>query len=388
MQPPDSLATLNGAARFLLHDTPVSLVAGQTVTVNLRVQNQSASIWQHSGRAAVYVGYKWFDQTGQSPCGVEDRRTALPRDVTPNEQVALGALLVTPRLPGNYNLVWDLVAGANWFDASLSVPVTVTAVPCEVTGWRVQSPLNPAGVVHAIDGDMFTTWDSEAPQAPGQWFRLNLGMPRIVDGVQFLSPGRGFPSGYVLSASPDGKTWNPLARVASGNAHDVVAIFAPQKIQYLQIDLLAMTETHWLMSDVLIHSATAWTASASHNPAAASRAIDNRGDTQWTSDAPQSPAMWFQIDLGRVEMVSGIALDCPAEHHADSLRITTWNASASRWQIVCEAARADLPMDVGFAATPTQFVNLQLLSAADRPWSIRRVEIEREMETWLSPAQT
>ncbi|MBI5301380.1 MAG: discoidin domain-containing protein [Chloroflexi bacterium] len=374
------------SVEFLSHDTPVSVVIGQTLTVNLRVRNTGARAWQQSGRNAVHVGFKWFDEMDRQ-IEVHDRRTALPADLAPQHSLALGALLATPKMPGKYKLAWDLIAEASTeFDAPLIVPVAVTAAPCDVTGWRAESNLNPAHVAHALDGEMFTTWDSGAPQAPGQWFRVNLGMPRVVDGVQFLSPGKGFPCGYVLNASPDGRAWNSLARVARDNAHDVVAVFAPQRIQYLQIDLLANAEASWQISDVLIHSATMWTASASHNFAAAACAIDNRDDSLWTSDAPQSPAMWFQIDLGRIETVSGIALASPAAHLPAGYRITTWNASASRWQIAYEKSRNDAPVNVSFGATPTQFVNIQLLAASDRPWSIRRVDIEREMESWLDPA--
>lgn len=377
------------SAQFLSHDTPVSVVVGQTIVVNLHLHNTSAHAWQQAGRSAVYIGFKWFDETGRHMDEVEDRRTALPRDVAPDERTVLGALLATPKMPGTYELEWDLVTERNmWFGAPLSVQITVTATPSDVTGWRVESNCNPGEVVHAIDGEMFTTWDSATPQAPGQWFRLNLGMPRMVDGVQFLSPGKGFPSGYGLHASPDGRAWNQLARVTSGNSHDVVAVFAPQKIQYVQINLLANAETSWQISDVLMHSAATWTTSASHNAAIALCAIDNRDDTAWTSDAPQAPSMWFQIDLGRIETVSGLALDAPPKHVPASFRITTWNASASRWQVAYEKSRNDAPVDVGFSATPTQFINIQLLTSADRPWSIRHARVEREMETWLGPSQT
>ena len=375
------------SAQFLSHDTPVSVVVGQTLVVNLHLQNTSERAWQQTGRSAVYVGFKWFDDTGRQLNEVEDRRTALPHDVAANERVMLGALLATPKMPGTYELEWDLVAEGNvWFGVPLCVQITVTATPSDVTGWRVESNCNPGEVVHAIDGEMFTTWDSAVPQAPAQWLRLNLGMPRMVDGVQFLSPGKNFPGGYILRASPEGRAWNQLARVACGNSHDVVAVFAPQKIQYVQIDLLARAETSWQISDVLIHSAARWTANASHNPAAASHAIDNRNDTSWSSDARQAPSMWFQIDLGRIEMVSAIALDAPAENAPASFRITTWNASVSRWQVACEKSRNDAPLDVSFSATPTQFINVQLLAASEHPWVICHARVERAMETWLSPA--
>jgi hypothetical protein len=289
-------------------------------------------------------------------------------------------------------LRWDLVAeGITWFaDAGnppLIVPVTVTALPSDVSGWRAEASHNPAEVAHALDGDSRTFWDSGTPQAPGQWFRLNLSTQRIIDGIQFLSSGRGLPVGYALRISPDGRTWKEIAQIASGNQHDVMAVFAPQPAQYLQIDLLAASPATWMISEILVHSATRWTANASHHSHNAHLAIDNLGDTAWSTDAPQATGMWFQIDLGRAEMVSGIMLDSPADENPVAFRITTWNAAASRWQIAYETTNNTAPVDVVFTTTQTQFINVQITASSGKPWAIRRARVIREMETWLGPSR-
>ncbi len=378
------------AGEFLAHDTPVNECAGQTIIVNLRLKNTGGIAWQHGGNSPVHVGYKWINSEGQPQIDVEDRRTALPRDILPGEEIALGAILSAPKTPGNYTLRWDLVAeGITWFadagGAPLSIPLTVTTVPLDVSGWRAEANVNPIRVGRALDGDPRTFWDSAAPQSPGQWFRLNLGAPRMIDGIQFLSPGKGFPAGYTLRVSSDGKTWFEIARVSANNANDVMAVFAPQPIQYLQLDLLASVPASWMISEILVHAAAAWTARASHNASAASQAIDSRTDTAWSSGAPQKIGMWFQIDLGRVETVSGLMLDTRADESPVHFRITTWNAAASRWQIAHEATNNHAPVNVIFAATQTQFINIQLLAASEQPWTIQQAHVIREMETWLGP---
>jgi hypothetical protein len=380
--------TKDWAVRFRGHDTPVSLVAGQTVAVNLRLENVGSRKWMQSGSAAAHVGYRWFDAAGAQQRDVEDRRTALPADVYPRQEIAFGAVLVAPKAPGAYNLHWDLF-GSAWFADTdhppLSVPVRVTAAPTDITGWRVESNVNPAPVARALDGDPRTFWDSGVPQAAGQWFRLNLAAPRVVDGIQFLSPGKGFPAGYVLRVSADGRTWVEVARVAAGNQYDVMAVFAPQLVQYAQIDLLGVGMSSWMISEVLVHAGIAWHADASHNPKTACRAIDNRADTAWSSGAPQMPEMWFQIDLGHAEIVSGLTLVPPADEHPASYRVAVWNASAHRWQAVAEKLSQTELLDIVFDATQTQFVNIQLLQARERPWAIQHVGVSREMERWLGP---
>jgi hypothetical protein len=382
----------NWEAEFLAHDTPVSERAGQNVLVNLRLKNAGSTVWPQSGSNPVHIGYKWFNAAGKQQLDVEDRRTSLPTDLLPGQETALGAVLVAPKTPGEYKLQWDLVAERiTWFaDAGnppLVVPVKVTELPIDVSGWRAEASVNPGQVAHALDGKPDTYWDSGTPQSPAQWFRLNLSAPRMIDGIQFLSPGSGFPAGYSLRVSGDGQTWVEITTVHADNTNDVMAIFAPQSIQYVQIDLLTGSAASWKISEILIHSAVGWTARASVNGEAASLAIDNRPETAWSSITPQAAGMWFQIDLGRVESVSGIVLDAPASDSPVNFRITVWNASASRWQIVQEVTGNNEAVDIGFAAVLTQFVGVQLTDSSASPWTIQHAHVIREMETWLGPSR-
>jgi hypothetical protein len=155
----------------------------------------------------------------------------------------------------------------------------------------------------------------------------------------------------------------------------------------VQIDLIAASpmQVPWMISEILVHPATAWSAGASHNARAANRAIDNRAETAWTSGAAQAPGMWFQLDLGRAETVSGLALVAPANEHPVGFRITVWHASANRWQVVCERTNNTALVDVSFAAVQTQFINIQLTQASTSPWAIQHARVAREMETWLGP---
>lgn len=382
------------AALFLGHDTPVSMVAGQTAQVNLRLKNVGASPWPQGGTNPIHVGYRWFDEAGKIQSEAEDRRTALPSDIEPDQEAVLGAVLAAPKAAGRYHLRWDLVAeGITWFADSgnppLVLPVCVTALPGDIDSWRVESNLNPQEVAFSLDGNTATFWDSRAPQAAGQWFRLNFSAPRLVDGIQFLSPGKGFPSAYLLRISADGKEWIEAARVDSENAYDLMAVFAPQLVQYAQIDLLtpSQSESSWMISEILIHPATAWSASASHNGEAADRAVDNLPDSAWTSGRPQEPGMWFQLNLGHEAEVSGLTLTGPAEEAPASFRVSLWDSKASQWQVVYKKQQNTEPVDIVFEPHATQFVNVQLLDAGPRPWTIQRARVVREMDEWLGPSK-
>ncbi len=378
-------------AQFLRHDTPACLTVSQMVTVNLRLKNIGSAVWPHRGNSAVQVAYRWIGADGKQRLDVEDRRTSLPYPVAINQEIALGVTLVAPRTPGIYRLRWDLLLGSdNWFSdrgkSALVVPVTVTVLPSDVNGWRVESNVNSGDVGHALDGDPRTYWDSQTLQVPDQWYRLTLPSLRRLDGIQFLSPGKGFPSGYSLYVSADGKDWIEVKRIESGNKYDVMAILAPQWVEHVQLHLLGASSSNWMISEILIHPAAEWKVKASHNSDAATLAIDNRNDTAWSSQEPQAAGMWFQIDLGREETVNGIKLIAPAEENPISYRITTWNASARRWQLGHEETNGSAAIEAAFAPTQTQFVNIQLLEASENLWTIQSIQIYREMESWLGPS--
>jgi hypothetical protein len=380
------------ATQFLAHDTPVAMVVGQTVAVNLRLKNIGASTWPQAGDLTVHVGYKWFDSAGKQRSDSHERRTALPGEIVTGEECTFGAILVAPQAPGSYTLQWDLVVeGSHWFadagSAPLAIPVRVTTVPRDMTGWRVEASENPSQVAHSLDGDPTTFWDSGVPQRLGQWFRLNLSSPRLVDGIQFLSPGKGYPASHILRISADGKTWHELARATLDEIHDLMVVFAPMQMQYAQIDLIASApmDSSWMISEILIHSAAAWTANASQNPSAAGNAIDNCAETAWTSSREQAPGMWFQVDLGRAEVISGLALVAPLNENPIGFQVTIWDAKANRWQVVSEKRDNADPVDITFSPVQSQFINIQLTQASNQVWTIQNVRVVREMESWLGP---
>lgn len=55
-----------------------------------------------------------------------------------------------------------------------------------------------------------------------------------------------------------------------------------------------------------------WSASASvsNSGELPSNALDGVFSTRWSTGQPQSPGIWFQVDMGKAQSVSSIALDC------------------------------------------------------------------------------
>ncbi|MCB0191810.1 MAG: N-acetylmuramoyl-L-alanine amidase [Anaerolineae bacterium] len=121
-------------AKYLSNDTPRQLTAGQTVTVNVKMQNAGRFQWVRGGDKPFRLGFQWYDannQMVQLPSAY-DFRTSLPRTIAPGGTVELQAKLRTPDQPGSYRLRWDMVHElVTWFssqgDPGLVVPITVKA---------------------------------------------------------------------------------------------------------------------------------------------------------------------------------------------------------------------------------------------------------------------
>jgi hypothetical protein len=63
----------------------------------------------------------------------------------------------------------------------------------------------------AIDGSPGTRWTTARPQAPGDWFRVDLTEPRVVRAVRvWTAHPTDWPRGLSLEGSADGVTWHPV----------------------------------------------------------------------------------------------------------------------------------------------------------------------------------
>lgn len=383
---------LEWGAEFVAHNNPAHLVAGQTVEVALRIANTGKRTWNANGNHPVHAAYQWINATGIQVFDVQEFRTGLPRDLAPGDETDFAASLAAPNTPGVYRLHWDLIAeGISWFadggNPALVIPVNVTLTANASNLWRAEASHNGASAILSIDGDLGSFWSAQAPQAPGMWFRADLGAPQMIDGIAYRSPGKGHPFAYTLRISPDGQTWRTVWGVAQGNARDVVAYFAPFAVQYAQIDLLAPAPDEWMIGEVQVHLSPGWHATASNNNEYANNAIDNNPTTAWTTVDTQAPNMWFQLDLGRVESVSGLRLIPPKDEIPRGYRVSVWNHQAGGWQKISEKLNNTEPINISFAPVQTQYINLQLLQTSELPFAVREARVIKAMTAWQSPTR-
>jgi hypothetical protein len=101
-------------------------------------------------------------------------------------------------------------------------------------------------------------WSSGVPQAPDMWFAVELAQPVVVTEVQFDSntasgrgggrggrgaPGAtpapapviGYPRGYTVQVSVDGKAWSEPVATGKGEGPHTTISFAPTRARFVRI---------------------------------------------------------------------------------------------------------------------------------------------------------
>jgi hypothetical protein len=130
-----------------------------------------------------------------------------------------------------------------------TVPGLVASLPVMLTNstdWRVTASHNSAA---APQGLSMTSWNSQAPQAPGMWFQVELPQAVSLSELQFTStaggrgggrgaggapPVVGFPRGYRVETSTDGTTWTTAAE-GNGTGTTTVISFAPVATRFVRL---------------------------------------------------------------------------------------------------------------------------------------------------------
>lgn len=129
-----------------------------------------------------------------------------------------------------------------------------------------QQVSNPAS--NAYTGGIASRWTTYAPQAPGMWFRLDLGQIAIVTRIEF-DHGRSFedyPEEWAMEVSPDGTNW-----IMFKGAGRIDRQLSPRSIRFIKVTITRPhggREGHpspywWSIHDIRIHQerlAGYWTA--------------------------------------------------------------------------------------------------------------------------------
>lgn len=116
------------------------------------------------------------------------------------------------------------------------------------TGWTASSSTASAGdpPANAIDGNINTRFSTDADQASGQWFQVNLGSSQTFNQIEMDSGGSAgdYARGYNVEVSTNGSTFTSVA-TGTGTASPETVTFTAQTAQYIRVVLTAASTTNW-----------------------------------------------------------------------------------------------------------------------------------------------
>lgn len=251
----------------------------------------------------------------------------------------------------------------------------------EAPAWTVTTSHNPAEIERAFDRDPGTSWSSRAPQREGMFVQVDIGRLKPIDMVVVSSPGRGFAAGYRILVSADGATWITVAERANNNA-EIRALFNPVNVRHVRIEQTGTSadQTPWIVSEISLHENPLWVADASHNNDQAALAFDNREDTAWTTGVPQTPDMWFLLDLGRQEEVLGFILNNgPREEYPRGFLLQI-SPDGKKWETMYEVPsnwnKIHLDFDKVFEG---RYISIRQTNQTPwYPWTISELFVKRK----------
>jgi hypothetical protein len=150
---------------------------------------------------------------------------------------------------------------APWSIAELeaSLPKVLLSDPA----WKLSASHNPTGVAGALT---LASWTSQAPQAPGMWFQVELPKAETITEIQFDStagggrggaargaapaaggpgggppPNPGYPRGYKVETSMNGTAWTPAAE-GQGSGSPTIITFKPVQAKFVRLTQTASPE--------------------------------------------------------------------------------------------------------------------------------------------------
>jgi mono/diheme cytochrome c family protein/glucose/arabinose dehydrogenase len=224
----------------------------------------------------------------------------------------------------------------------------------------------------------------------------------LLHGMTGPLDGRTYPAGVMMPLGANDDAW--IAAIASyvrnsfGNRASFITAGDVARVRALT----GARKTMWTVQELdtsvprMLLAQPAWKLTASHNPSAAPGALTF---TTWSSEAPQQPGMWFQVELPDPVRLTEIQFDSPAPRgrgfggrgrggpggqpftpppgtypRGFKVEIST---DGRAWTPVAEGKGGDSSTVIAFAPVRAKLIRItQTASAEEAPnWSIQRLRL-------------
>ncbi|MDQ2903005.1 MAG: discoidin domain-containing protein [Chloroflexota bacterium] len=308
---------------------------------------------------------------------------------------------------------FDVQWGGHWFSYALPAGAVATfvwnggqtaggaspLVALDRSGWIASaSATDTYGDVpaNAIDGNTSTRWASGEAQTPGLWFQVNMILPRSINAISVDAETNAgdYPHAYLVFVSLDGVQWGHS--IASGDDtsqgsgayvrdNQVINItFPTQLARFVRILDIGSAGNWWSLNELNVYGVPAanplplnrsgWSATASvSNPGdVPANALDGVFATRWSSGQPQSPGTTFQVDMGKVQSFSSIALDCGSSggDYPRGYQVFVSNDGTTWGNPIASGQGSSGYTVIPFAKQSARYVKVVLTASSGSWWSI------------------
>ena len=286
---------------------------------------------------------------------------------------------------GVFCVLVTLTALATAQFAALAPSASAAETQLGETGWVASSNTSSSAAdapANAIDGNLSTRFSSDADQASGMYFQVNLGSSQTFNQIEMNSPNSAgdYARGYNVEVSSDGSTFTSVA-TGTGSGTPEVVTFTAQTAQYIRVVLTAASTTNWWSIDEFtVYNGTpetqlgetGWVASSNTNSSAAdapANAIDGNLSTRFSSDAVQAAGMYFQVNLGSSQTFNEIEMNSvnSAGDYARGYNVEV-SSDGSTFTSVATGTGTSSPEIVTFADTTAQYIRVVLTAGGTTSW--------------------
>jgi len=134
--------------------------------------------------------------------------------------------------------------------------------PLNQSNWTVSASSTASGsdTANAIDGNDATRWMSGLSQAPGQWFKLDMGAIDTFDKISIDVAGftGDAPVEYLVQISADGINWTDVASGVGSNEKMMIEVGGAQTARYILILQQGYGGNWWSIADMNVYMGDEW----------------------------------------------------------------------------------------------------------------------------------
>jgi hypothetical protein len=240
---------------------------------------------------------------------------------------------------------------------------------------------------NAISGDTGARFSSDADQASGMDFEVNMGSAQTFNEIEMDSGGYSgdYARGYDVEVSDNGSTWTSVYS-GTGTSSPEYATFATQTAQYIEVVLTAASTTNWWsIVNFTVYSSssssssgtgqlseTGWTASSntdSSSSDAPQNAIGGTSGSRFSSDAYQAPGMWWEVNMGSQQTFNEVGLNSGSNtgDYAAGYDVEVSN-DGTKFTPVYFASGSSSPETATFSTQTAQYIRILLTASSTTNW--------------------